>query len=82
MRSPGSSFLKRINMKLFKEEKVQRKVYIATDLRKYREEKNIGLRELSRKLNLAPATISAIEVGKHSTTKKTAEFIEKYLLSL
>lgn len=67
-------------MKLFKEKSVKRSIYIATDLRKVRKEKGIGLRQLAKLLNLSAATLSALECGVHTTTKKTAEKIENYLL--
>ena len=67
-------------MKLFKEIKTTQIKIMADNLREFRRSKGIGLRELSRKTGISPATISLIETYQCCTTKETANIIENALL--
>ncbi len=67
-------------MKLFEEIEIKTKKIMASKLRECRIKKGIGLRELSRKTGISPATISLIETKQSGTTINTAMTLEKALL--
>ena len=69
-------------MRFFRENVIKKKKLKAFRLRRYRELHNIGLRELARKVQVSPSTISAIELGQSYVKKDTAYKIEKALLEM